>query len=123
MPTTLTHTQDRTVEAGPLYRVLDTVTASSGIQPEVFVFLVVDDSFEHVATVDNMVNLENTKGAAITAGDDAYRGNVVQRDHESLQDAEEFGITLTERMQALVREYDAAITVFVGSDVAVVLSS
>ena len=48
MTVSLTHTQVRSVQAGPAYRTFDTVTASGGIQIQVFVFLVLDDSFQHV---------------------------------------------------------------------------
>lgn len=114
MPVTITHTQTRTVEAGPLYRVLSVVTDPVGIQPETFVFRVSDDRFEYVATVADMLNVLNTKAAAVAAGDDLYRLSSVQRDHASLRDAQDFGTTLTQRLQALVRQYDVAVNDFTG---------
>ena len=122
MTVSITHTQVRSVQPGPLYRVLDTCTASVGIQKEAFVFLVSDDSFQHVAVVDNMLNLPNTKAAAILAGKDAYRGAVVQKDWESLSLAEDFGNTLTERLKSLVVEYDEAVNTFVGTTTATISS-
>ena len=122
MTVSLTHTQVRSVQAGPAYRTFDTVTASGGIQIQVFVFLVLDDSFQHVATVDNMVNLPNTKAQAILDGKDAYRLAVVQKDYPILKDAEEFAATLIQRMKLLVIEYDAAVNSFVGTTTAVISS-
>lgn len=115
MPVTITHTQVRSVQPGPLYRTLDTVTAAVGIQTQVFVFLVLDDSFQHVATVDNMLNLPNTKAQAILDGKDAYRLAVVQQDYAILSEAEEFASTLIQRMQLLVIQYDEAVNTFVGT--------
>lgn len=122
MAVSVTHSQIRSVQAGPAYRTLDTVTAAVGIQTQVFVFAVEDDSFQHVATVHNMQQLLNTKAAAVLAGHDAYRLAVVQRDFESLSDAEEFGATLIERMKSLVVEYAEAINNFVGTTTATLSS-
>jgi hypothetical protein len=115
MAVTITHTQVRSVQVGPAYRTVDTVTASVNIPPEAFVFLVADDSFQHVATVDNILNLPNTKAQAIIDGKDAYRLAVVQKDYAILSDAEEFANTLIQRMKLLVIEYDAAVNDFVGT--------
>lgn len=115
MPVTLSHTQVRSVQAGPTYRTLDTVTASSGIAPEVFVFRVDGDVFEHVATVHDMANLPNTRAQAVIDGKDWYRLATVQRDLDILSDADEFADSLIGRMKALVVEYDAAVTAFIGT--------
>jgi hypothetical protein len=114
MPVSITHTQTRSVEAGPLYRVLSAVTDPVGIQPETFVFRVSDDEFQYVATVPDMLNVLNTKAAAVAAGDDLYRLSSVQRDHVSLLEAQDFGTTLSQRLQALVRQYDVAVNDFTG---------
>lgn len=115
MPVTITHTQVRSVQVGPAYRTVDTVTASAGIPPQTFVFLVSDDSFQNVATVDNMLNLPSTKAQAILDGKDAYRLAAVQKDFAILSDAEYFATTLSQRMARLVIEYDAAVNEFVGT--------
>lgn len=115
MPVTLTHTQVRSVEAGPAYRTLDTVTASSGIDPEVFVFRVDNDAFEHVASVFDMDNLPNTKLQAVADGKDWYRLATVQRDYDTLVQADEFADTLLARMKRLLVDYDAAANGFVGT--------
>ena len=65
MPITITHTQVRSVQAGPVYRVQDTVTASVGIQQQVFVFRTADVSFNRIATVDDMLTLPTSQAQAM----------------------------------------------------------
>lgn len=118
MPVSITHTQVRSVQPGPLFRVVHTASAAVGIQKEAFVFLVSDDSFQNVATVENMLDLPNTKAAAILANKTMYRGDVVQKDWEFLKQAIDFGATLTARLKTLVVLYDKATNAFVGTTTA-----
>jgi len=122
MAVSVTHTQVRSVQPGPLYRVQDTCTAGVGIEKEAFVFAVLDDSFQHVATVDNMLNLPNTKAAAQLANLDYYRDDVVVRDHTSLSLAEDFAATINARLKSLVVQYDVAVNAFVGTTTSTVSS-
>ena len=114
MAVTITHTQTRSVQAGPAYRVHDQATAAVGMQTQVFVFLVNDDSFNRVATVADMQLLANNKPAAVLAGQDAYRLAVVQKDYGTLKTAQDAAATITARLKQLVIDYDAATTAFVG---------
>lgn len=114
MPITITHTQTRSVVPGPLYVVEDEVTASSGIAPEVFVFTM-EDSYNRIATVDDMLSLQPTKAAAIAAGDDYYRQSDVTRSFQSLSDADSFAIAITDRLKLLVVDYESATEAFIGT--------
>lgn len=115
MSVTITHTQTRTVEEGPVYVVEDVVTATTGIDPEVFVFATDDDRFNRIATVDDMFRLPADASQALTAGVDYYRAAEVRREFTSLRDADNAAITIGERLQLLAVEYDAAVNAFVGT--------
>lgn len=115
MAVTLTHTQTRSVEAGPLYRVDDLATASAGIQKEVFVFQTIDDEFSRVATVDDMMLLPNSKAQAVLDGKDYYRGDHFVKDYESLQTANNVATAIVGRIKSLLVDYDVAVTAFVGT--------
>lgn len=115
MPVTVTHTQVRSVQAGPLYRVDDEVTASSGIDPEVFVFRTSDEAFNRIATVDDMMLLPNTRAQALIDGDDYYRLAQVVKDYESLKTADDAATTIVGRIKQLLVDYDAAVNEFVGT--------
>lgn len=111
----ITHTQIRSVQAGPLYRVQDTVTASVGIQQQVFVFETSDQSFNRIATVDDMLSLPTSQAQAVIDGKDYYRLNTVTKDYESLKTAEDAATTIVNRIKLLLVEYDAAVNAFVGT--------
>lgn len=122
MASTLTHTQTRSVQAGPLYRVQDQVTASETIDDAVFVFRTDTQEFDHVATVDDMSAYPDTLAEAQADELEFYRLTSVTKDWEALEDAEEFGAMLIERMKALCVDYDAAVTSFVGTTTATISS-
>lgn len=111
----ITHTQVRSVQAGPLYRVADTVTASVDIQPQVFVFQTSDNAFNRIATVDDMMTLPTSQAQAVIDGADYYRLNAVTKDYESLKTADDAATAIVDRIKRLLVEYDAAVTEFVGT--------
>lgn len=115
MAVTITHTQTRSVEEGPTYVVHDVVTATTGIEPEVFVLVTDDDSFNRIATVVDMMNLPATQAEALTNGADYYRVSEVERVFTSLSVADNAAITISERLKLLAVEYDAATNAFVGT--------
>lgn len=115
MAVTLTHTQVRSVQPGPLYRVDDTATASSGIQKEVFVFQTADDAFNRIATVDDMLNLPNNKPQAILDGKDYYRGAHVVKDYQSLKTADDAATAIVDRIKRLLVQYDEAVNAYIGT--------
>jgi hypothetical protein len=115
MATTLTHTQVRSVQAGPLYRVSDTATAGVNIEKEVFVFKTADDVFNRIATVADMTDYPNTKAQAVLDGKDYYRDAHFQHDYASLKQAADAATAIVGRLKALLVDYDAATNTFVGT--------
>lgn len=115
MPVSVTHTQTRSVEEGPAYVVYDVVDASDGIAPEVFVFRTDDDAFNRIATIGDMTTLPAGKAAAVAAGADYYRLPDVTRSFASLSAADNAATGISQRIQLLVVEYDAAVTSFIGT--------
>lgn len=115
MPVTITHTQTRSVGPGPVYVVNDVVTATVGIAPEVFVFTTDDDSFNRIATVDDMLDLPATKASAVAEGADYYRLPAVTRQFTSVSVADSVALAISDRLTLLAVEYDAAVNDFVGT--------
>lgn len=115
MAVTITHTQTRSVEPGPSYVVEDVVTATVGIQPQVYVFSVDDDLYNRIATVDDMLTLSTSRADAIAAGDGYYRLSEVTRSFMSLSDADSFAIAITDRLKLLAVDYEAATEAFIGT--------
>lgn len=119
MPTTLpvsvTRSLTRSVQPGPVYRVVDSCTTSDGIDPAVFVFRLSDDGFSHVATVRDLVTYPATRAAAVTAKADFYRLATVTFESPSVREANSFTVTVTHRVQALCNEYRFARDNFLGN--------
>lgn len=122
MATSVTHTQTRSVVAGPLYRVVDTATASVDIEHEVFVFVTDTQAFSRVATVDDMLTLPDTQAEALSAELGYYRLATVTRDFEALTDAKEFAASVNSRLKSLCVDYAAAVAAFIGSESTTVIS-
>ena len=122
MATTVTHTQVRTIEAGPVFRTVDTVTAATNIDKEVFLFLTDDESFQNVCDVADM-SYPASLLAAQQAGATNYRLATVTKDYDDLDVAIDFSESLTSRLQSLVVAYQAATATFVGTDTDEVITS
>lgn len=108
--------QIQSVETGPKYRSDTTVTASTGIAQELFVFQTADDEFTHVASVWDVDNIPATKATAISLGSDYYRENQVVRDFLGVEDATEFSNYARARLQLVVNEYDLVSAGFEGTE-------
>lgn len=121
MTASLVHTQARTNPSDGVYQVTDTVTASTGIPPEVFVFKVADSTFDHVATVLDVVTYPNSLVAASAAGQPFYRLATVTRTFPLVNQAQDFAASLVSRMKTLASQYELVVTVFVGTDTGVTL--
>lgn len=115
MAASLSHSQTRSVTAENLYRVVDTVTASTGMPPEVFVFRTEDAVYNRIASVGDLQTLLTSQAAAQTAGHPYYRLAAVTMDWALLSQAKDFATTVNARLRDLVKAYDLAVTGFVGS--------
>lgn len=115
MTVSVTLKETRSVEAGPLYRVKNEITATVHIDAHVFVFATETEEFSHVANVYDMEKVTHTTLAeAQSAGADFYRLDTVTKDWESLDTAAEFAAYNKLRLQFLVSEYEVYTTSFAG---------
>jgi hypothetical protein len=126
MAASITHTQTRTDTVPPVpdvypsipntldakYRVVDVVTATVNIDPEVFVYRYSDWVFDHVATV---LDMEQIQELTPTPGAPFYRQNYVVRDFASESQAAAFAEELISRMERLALEYVLYPSTFVGT--------
>jgi len=114
MSSTITHTQTRSIVSNK-YRVLDTATASVNIPLEPFVFTTSDASYNRIASVDDMLNLPNSRATAQSTGKEYYRQASVTIDWDLLAEADDFATTIEVRLKQLVIEYAAVVTDFIGT--------
>lgn len=117
MTISITYDEERTIEEGNLYQVKQSVTASVGIDTNVYVFNTDDETFSRVAVVYDMEKIASTsKAEAETAGEPCYRSDTVTKAWESIDTAIEFSNYNRTRLQWLVDEYDTFVTSFVLED-------
>lgn len=107
---TLTHQQTRSVD-GTSYRVVSTITAADGVPAEVFVFAASGAAFNRVASVDDLLTLPTS----ITSNVAYYRAATVDRGFTTLRDADAFARYVKTHLPALVKEYNQAVTAFIGT--------
>jgi hypothetical protein len=117
MPTsTINHTQVRSTIPGPTpYQVQDTVNSAVNIDKSVFTFETATSTFNHVATVLDMLTYPDSHAAAVTASLPYYRQFVVTKSYALVTEAQAFATMLIARMSSLAREYDLVTTAFVGT--------
>lgn len=108
--------QIRTLEEGPVYRVKNKILYATGIQPEVFVFTVVDEEFSHVAYPYDMENVPVGRDAGAQVGNNFYRASEVTRDYDTILKATEFAVHSRGRVSFLINEYELATEGFEGED-------
>jgi hypothetical protein len=115
MAVSITVRQTQSVETGNLFRVLDEVTASTEIAPEVFVFTTETQAFSHVATVYDIEHIvDTTYEDAVTSGAEYYRLDTVQKDFTTQVKAEAFASYTRVRVETLVDDYTEYTAGFAG---------
>lgn len=115
-PTRLTVTQSRAVVSGNLFQTTTTVTESFGIQPQVFVFRTIDQSYSHVAVVRDMDEWPVTQEEAEEAELGFYRQASCVVSYDTVETADEFAAYTLERVEFLTDQYSAYKLTFEGSD-------
>jgi hypothetical protein len=106
MAVSITVKQTQSIETGNIFRVLDEVTASTDIAPEVFVFTTETQAFSHVATVYDIEHiLDTTYAEAVTSGAEYYRLDTVEKDFATQVKAEAFAAYTLARIRTLVGDY------------------
>lgn len=109
-------TQTRTLEEGPVYRVLTRTIYVEGIAAEIFVFETETDEFNHVAVADDMQEYPVGKTQAQADGKVYYRAIEAQVDYTVAVTAQTAADYTKLRVQQLAIEYDAVNNDFIGSD-------
>jgi hypothetical protein len=106
MAVSITVKQTQSIETGNIFRVLDEVTASVDIAPEVFVFTTETQAFSHVATVYDIEHIvDTTYEDAVTSGAEYYRLDTVEKDFATQVKAEAFAAYTLARIRTLVGDY------------------
>lgn len=108
--------QERTVEEGPKFRVNTVVIYTFGIDPNIFVFDVEADTFSHVATVWDILNVSTDRTVAQVNLEPFYRKSSAVVDYDSQITATEAAAYTVGRVQLLALLYDQMNTEFVGED-------
>jgi hypothetical protein len=96
--------------------VTTTVTETLGIAAEIFVFSVVDDSYQHVATVYDMDTYPASKSLAVQDGAHYYRLDEAVQSSLSLQTAEDCAAYTLSRISLLQPAYYEYKAAFEGTD-------
>ena len=123
MSVSITHTQVNSVISGPLYQVVDTATAATGIDTAVFVYATSTSAFSHVAAADDMSLWPNTRAAAVTASLAYYRATTVTQAFPAIADAVNFATYNNQRLQTLVNDYNTVTHNFAGSTTGTITST
>jgi hypothetical protein len=123
MAVSITLHQVRTVEEGPVYQVYNEITESDNISDKLFVFTTATDTFSRVATVFDVLNVPDSKGAAETADADFYRESVVTFSHSEISTAVTEADRIITRLKNLAHSYNKAQEDFLSDETTVIEAS
>lgn len=107
MSVSITLQVDHTVlgaEDSLTYKVECEITASDGVENELFTYVTADESYSHPSTVMDLEFYPNTKAEAVTNNLDYYRQATVTREFDSMSDALTFSNVVRSRMQTLAND-------------------
>jgi hypothetical protein len=98
--------QPQTVSSpdGVLYRVNIEVLTAGGIDKNVFVYRVADDTFMHPATPYDLLNFPVGRAAAVAAGAEFYRMSTVVRTFPTSRSVAETITVHKSRLRLLVKQ-------------------
>jgi hypothetical protein len=88
MTVSFTLRQTTSIVTGPLYRVKNEVTAADGADTGAFVYKTSTQAYSHIATAADYETYPNSYDTAFADGDLFYRYPSVQRDWETITEAE-----------------------------------
>jgi hypothetical protein len=108
--------QERTVEPGPKFRVSTITVYTYGIDPNIFVFDVETDTYSHVATVWDMLNVKADKIIAQVNLEPFYRKDSAIVDYEDQVTAIGAAEYTEGRVELLAHLYEMMNSDFVGED-------
>jgi len=114
MAATITLYQERTnIEGG--HRIYSHVTESTLIPPELFLFKEIDDTFSHVASVEDLAYPTTP-----TVGIGYYRLAEVTQDFSDVGQAIDFAADIKRRLQLVATAYTEDVDSFDGSETTVI---
>lgn len=108
--------QDRSVEEGPKFRVSTRTVYVYGIDPGIFVYDVETDTFSHVATVWDMINVRADRVVAQVNLEPFYRRNDAVVDYDDQVAAIEAADYTVGRVGSLAHLYEMMNAQFVGGE-------
>jgi len=108
---TMTLFQQRTNEGPDGYKIKNRVDAAADIPMEVFVVKTIDDTFDHVATIEDFF-YPAVKDVEIPY----YRVSEVDRLFDNVETAISFASHVKFRVDAVVKAYTPDVSDFVGSE-------
>jgi len=116
MSISITLRQTRTVISEEVFRVQTEVLTATEIIPQVFVLRTSDDEFQHVALVDELVSLPQSKQAALDALEEQYLSDTATVDYLEVATAVSAATHVRDRVQHLVTMYEEYTETFEGTD-------
>lgn len=120
MTVSFTLHQVSTIEAGPLYKVKNEVTASTGASPNVFVYKTATQAYSHIAMVADMEQYPDTYDSALQDGAMFYRLPSVTREWETtLLASGDIDVTKN-RLQLLANDMNRLQGSFIADDTTVI---
>lgn len=105
------------------YRVRFEVRQAFGIEPELFVYAVHDDSYSHVATVYDLNTFPTHPGVARSEDKDFYRRRVLELTYPTKPQAAEAAAHIKGRLARVNREWQAFDAQKFGGDEVLILDS
>lgn len=118
MATSLTLVQTRSVVAGPsgdIYRVVSTISTSSGIDKYAFVYDYATDTYQHVASAGDY-----TYPTTKTLGTAYYRRDTVTYDTPDIDTAVDEAQAVKDSLLTLATDWEEAKDTFVGGETTVI---
>jgi hypothetical protein len=96
------------------YRVACQITATEGVSLALFVFDVLHQVYNHIATVYDLEHFPESVGDALSQGVDFYRQQEVTRDFTSQHTALDFAKVTRARLRRLAADLPDALETFTG---------
>ena len=103
-----------TSDGSLMYRVFCQITATEGVSLSLFVFDVLRQSYNHIATVYDLENFPESVGDALSQGVDFYRQQEVTRDFTDQSTALDFAKVTRARLRQLAADLPDALETFTG---------
>lgn len=105
------------------YRVACQISATEGVSLALFVFDVLHEAYNHIATVYDLEHYPESVGDALSQGVDFYRQADVTRDFTNQHTALDFAKVVRSRLRVLTADLPDALETFTGTPTTYVYTS